>query len=431
MKRRLLEFICCPTCSGDLKLTAFSEERVQTSNAEAEDPGGAGGWETVVQEGCLTCSRCKLWYAILDYVPVLLTFPTKIQQRFAGKHEERLRELSGYRMPNGKPERGEESVQATFSDEWKQISQDDLSFLFTAEDLVELNRHVWLGPLQKTRDEFKTVLNIGVGRGQETIAVQKAIGNAEIIAADLNFSLLQSGRLHRTTPRFHLVIASLFHLPLRRSSFDVVYSQGVLHHTCSTRAAFDCIADFVRPGGHLFIWVYALDSHLIPKGFKGAALRTMRHLEGILRPVLSRSPKLARDLVFASLTAMLHPLIKTTVLHRDKWKLHNTNHGLRDWLSPRYAHRHSYNQVLEWFEQRGFAISGLQSPAAYRRLFGKQLYGVGLLGQRGPCVSIDAEDAVCEEYRVRAAESKFSRGGDARTARPAARALEGFYHGAE
>jgi uncharacterized protein YbaR (Trm112 family)/ubiquinone/menaquinone biosynthesis C-methylase UbiE len=414
MKHRLLEFLCCPTCGGDLTLTAFCEERVPTGNAEAGHPGGAGGWETVVQEGCLSCRRCKVWYPILDYVPVLLTFPTKVQQRFSDRHRQLLEQLGGYAMPNGKPEPGEESVQATFSDEWKQVSRNELSFLFTTEDLVELNRQVWLRPLQKTRDEFKTVLNVGVGLGQETVAVQRALGNTEIIGADLNFSLLNSGQLHRTTPRYHLVIASLFHLPFRRSSFDVVYSQGVLHHTYSTRAAFDCVADFVRPEGHLFIWVYALDSHLIPEGFKGVVLRAKRFVETILRPVVSRSPKLVRDAVFATLTAVLHLFIKTTVLHKEHWKLPNTNHGLRDWLSPRYAHRHSYNQVLEWFEQRSFTIAGVQSPAAYRKLFGKQLYGVGLLGQRVPRILSNTRDLACEEVVVPAPQMNLSRSGDAR-----------------
>jgi hypothetical protein len=78
---------------------------------------------------------------------------------------------------------------------------------------------------------------------------------------------------------------------------------------------------------------------------------------------------------------MLHPLIKSRVRHKANWKLGNTEHDLRDWLSPRYARRHSYNEVIEWFENLGFAITDIQSPAAYRQLFQKQLWGVGLTGR--------------------------------------------------
>jgi ubiquinone/menaquinone biosynthesis C-methylase UbiE len=208
------------------------------------------------------------------------------------------------------------------------------------------------------------------------------VGNAEIVGVDLNFALLQRGRATRDIPRFHLVIASLFHLPFRQESFDLVYSQGVIHHTYSTKAAFDSISRFVREDGHLFIWVYALDSHLLPEGYKGFILRTKRIAETVFRPLVSRAPGPVREVIFWALTTALHPFIRRVVRHQDKWTRKNSDHGLRDWLSPRYAHRHSYNQVLEWFEDSGYEIAGLQSPKTYRRLFLKQLYGVGVLGRR-------------------------------------------------
>jgi uncharacterized protein YbaR (Trm112 family)/ubiquinone/menaquinone biosynthesis C-methylase UbiE len=381
LKNRLRDLLCCPVCGGDLNLNAFVEERVQMAQPESVQYRGLDH-ETVVKEGVLSCARCRVWYPVLEYIPVMLIFPTCVHRKFSEKHQQHMGVVSGYTMPTGNPEAGERSVQETFSDEWDRLQDNELSFTSTLDDLIELNRQVWLRPLQPTHDQFKTVLNIGVGLGAETVAVQTAVGNAEIIGVDLNFALLQRGRTHRTTPRFHLVIASLFHLPFRRATFDVVYSQGVIHHTYSTKAAFDSIASFASPGGHLFIWVYSLDSHLLPKGFKGVVLRSKWNFEKVLRPLVSRSPKPLRDAVFAMLTAIFHVPIKMTLRHKDKWKPANTNHGLRDWLSPRYAHRHSYNEVLEWFEDQGFAFVAVQSPGTYRRLFGKQLYGVGVLGQR-------------------------------------------------
>jgi hypothetical protein len=68
------------------------------------------------------------------------------------------------------------------------------------------------------------------------------------------------------------------------------------------------------------------------------------------------------------------------VRHKQKWDLKATEHGLRDWLSPRYAYRTHYNEVIEWFENMGFQIVDVLSIANYRRLFQKQLSGVGLTG---------------------------------------------------
>ena len=85
---------------------------------------------------------------------------------------------------------------------------------------------------------------------------------------------------------------------------------------------------------------------------------------------------------FTTLTALSYPLVKMIVIHKDKWNWQNTDNGWRDTFSSRYAFRHSYNEVLEWFEDQEFSVVGVQSPAAYRRLFGKQLYGVGIMGSR-------------------------------------------------
>lgn len=373
MNHRLHEMLCCPGCGSDLTLYPFAEDRAQIQEQSNS---------VVIKDGALCCELCRVWYPVMDYIPIMLTFSTPVHGKFAARHPQHMELLAGYSTPQGKPQPGERSVQQTFSEEWDLIQNNELSFVFVADELVELNRQVWLKPLQKTRSEFKLVLNIGVGIGQETIALQKAVGNAEIVGVDLNFALLQRGRACRDIPNFHLVIASLFQLPFRRASFDLVYSQGVIHHTYSTKAAFKAISSFVAARGHLFIWVYSLDSHLIPKGFKGFILRTKLDAEKVLRPLVSRAPRIVREIIFMALTAFLHPFILRVVRHRDKWKWQNSDHGLRDWLSPRYAHRHSYNEVLEWFEDNGFEIAAVQSPATYRRLFGKQQYGVGVLGHR-------------------------------------------------
>ena len=228
-----------------------------------------------------------------------------------------------------------------------------------------------------------SILNAGCGLGRESLVLHEVVGTAEVFGIDLNFGLLRSGWVYKSRKGVHFIIASLFHLPFRSSSFDLVYSQGVIHHTFSTTAAFNSIASHVRSGGHLFIWVYGLDDHLIRQGSIGLLARVQYLVECVLRPVLSASPKLLRDVLFSIITLLIHPLIKMRVRHKDNWGLKNTNHGLRDLFSPKYAHRHSYNDVFEWFEDLGFKIVNVQSPLMYRKLFKKQLWGVGVTGRKG------------------------------------------------
>ncbi len=85
---------------------------------------------------------------------------------------------------------------------------------------------------------------------------------------------------------------------------------------------------------------------------------------------------------FSVATLLLHPVVKSRVRHKEKWKLSNTNHDMRDEFNHRYAHRHSYNEVLEWFEDLGWPIIDVQSPGAYRQLFQKRLWGVGMTGRK-------------------------------------------------
>jgi len=385
MNVNILSVLCCPICKGNLSAEPFFEEKVVCSQDnfrpnESKQLKKASA-NSLVKEGILLCNNCMTWYPIASYVPVMLTFETVFHRRFATQHANRIRAFEGYRIPSRQPEIGERGIQETFTDEWDNVHDNTLSFLYSEEDLKALNRKVWLKWLEDSR-HIKTVLNVGCGLGMETLALQEVVDGAEVFGVDLNFALLRSGATYKANTGIHFIIASLFHLPFHESLFDLVYSQGVIHHTFSTRIAFNSIASYVREGGHLFIWIYGLDDHLIRRGSIGVLSRALYVNECIVRPVVSRLPKIVRDVLFNSITVIIHPLVKMRVRHKYNWTFQNTNHGLRDGWSHRYAHRHSYNEVFEWFEYLNFRIVDVQSPAMYRELFQKQLWGVGVTGEK-------------------------------------------------
>lgn len=368
-----LERFRCPTCKAELGVRAFDEETVAETGAR------------VVRQGALLCDSCRTWYPIDSYVPVLLDFRTSLHERFAAGHQGQLAALTGYRPPAGSPRPGEIAVQDTFTDEWHELDRSELSFTYSPEDLERLNRAVWLRWLDGAaeRSSVRSVLEVGCGNASETLALQRILGDhAEIFAVDLNYALLGRGPDFTARPRVHLAVASAFALPFEPESFDLAYSQGVLHHTFSTATAVEALASYVRHGGHCFVWVYGLDDHLAAGGMTGLWKRVAWVAEHAVRPLISRSPKRLRDAIFAALTALAHPLMRARMRHAGRWARENTNHALRDWLSPRYAHRHSYNELFEWFDGLGLEVVDTQSPAAYRRLFGKPLWGVGLTGRK-------------------------------------------------
>jgi ubiquinone/menaquinone biosynthesis C-methylase UbiE/uncharacterized protein YbaR (Trm112 family) len=350
----LVERLACPACRGALEYRPL--DRV---------------------DGILVCDGCRVWYPVRGAVPVVLDFATPFHEGFAARHTLPV----GLTPPRGKPRPGELAVQRSFTDEWETVSESELSFIFDATELAELNRRVWLKWAHEAGPAPVTVLDVGCGVGHESVALRSATG-ADVIGIDANLALLTRRALAEPTQGVHYVVASLFALPFRERSFDLVYSEGVLHHTYSTRAAFDALTPFPKEDGFLFIWLYGREDHLAPGGKRGAGMRATVALERILRPAVSRSPAPARDAFFLLAKQAAHPLLQPRVRHSEDWSKADTEMYLRDWLSPRYAYRHGYNEVIEWYEDAGYRIWDVQSSRAYRELFGYPIAGVGLTGRR-------------------------------------------------
>src|SRR5688572_5409739 len=99
----------------------------------------------------------------------------------------------------------------------------------------------------------KRVLDAGCGHGRYLDAF--AAMGARVVGIDAGRGPELSGR-RLDDPRVTLVQGSVLRLPFRDASFDLVFSDGVIHHTPDARAAFVELARVVRPGGALYVWVY-------------------------------------------------------------------------------------------------------------------------------------------------------------------------------
>ena len=106
----------------------------------------------------------------------------------------------------------------------------------------------------------RDVLEIGGGMG--TDLAQFARNGARVTDIDL-----AAGHLRLAEENFHLrgLSGRFIHhdaesLPFEDRSFDIVYSNGVLHHTPNTTTVVGEIRRVLRPGGRAIIMLYAEES---------------------------------------------------------------------------------------------------------------------------------------------------------------------------
>ena len=217
MDRSFLDTLRCPVSGGQLTLHAIDT---------VERAG-----RPLVKTGILLSADGRLWYPIINFVPIMLTFRTPLAEGFARNHAAIIAGLGGAQLPDLPPMPGERSVQQTFTEEWGDLAADQRTFIYEDGELVALHRDVWLRMDEATRAAKASVVDIGCGFGREAVILSRLFPNAMVYAVDLNLALVAAGESLADETRLRPVVASLFRLPFAAGTMDHVHSQGVLHHT--------------------------------------------------------------------------------------------------------------------------------------------------------------------------------------------------------
>src|SRR5262249_27370178 len=126
---------------------------------------------------------------------------------------------------------GLEQVADAFSFEWKahhrgRLEHDTLFGLTLEEDWSYFLRAT--GVKEHEIDEM-LVLDAGCGSGRLTRQIGER--GATVLGVDINEAVDEAYDFCRDLPNVHILQANVFALPLKRQAFDLVWSQGVIHHT--------------------------------------------------------------------------------------------------------------------------------------------------------------------------------------------------------
>ena len=132
-------------------------------------------------------------------------------------------------------------------------------------DAVERHRYheyaPWMPEVMGFND-FKGARLLEVGCGMGTDLLQFARGGAKVTGIDLTPRSIEISRRHLEVygQRGDFVISDGERLPFKNETFDVVYSNGVLHHTPDTAAAVRELHRVLRRGGQARVMLYHRDS---------------------------------------------------------------------------------------------------------------------------------------------------------------------------
>jgi SAM-dependent methyltransferase len=208
MKRKLLDYLRCPSCAGVIMLASVE-------SAEGDE----------IIEGQLACDSCARRFPILRGIP-----------RFA-------------MLDSVAPDKA--ATAENFGWQWQHFVQSDELY---ADQFLG-----WLAPVKPQFFKDKLVLEGGCGKGRHT-QLAAEWGAKEVIGVDLSDAVETAFAATRKLRNAHVVQADIYQLPFARA-FDYAFSIGVLHHLPDPRAGFRSLAGKVRAGGHISAWVYGAENN--------------------------------------------------------------------------------------------------------------------------------------------------------------------------
>lgn len=228
------------------------------------------------------------------------------------------------------------------------------------------------------------VLDAGCGSGFSTSLWMEpgwqAGGRAEWYGVEISEAVdVALGRLGHM-PGTHFVQADILWLPFRDGTFDTIFSEGVLHHTPSTERALKALIPLLEPGGQIMFYVYRkkapvrefTDDHVrglissLPPREAWEALRALTQLGRALAE-LRAEVDVREDVPLLGIKAGRYDVQRLIYWHfaklfwNDSLSFEENHHINFDWYHPRYAHRHTEDEVRRWCGEAGLSIVHLDS----------------------------------------------------------------------
>ena len=335
MKIQLLDFLVCPTCRGEISLKIKKK------------------LGTEIIEGKLICKKCKESFQITKGIP---RFVKDTTQNFI-------------------------KTEDAFSAKWRLNHKNH-----QAQDWIKFQkkwffeRYEWKN--QKQFNEFlknkHIILDAGTGVGNSAHMLS-ANTNSQVFALDASESIDFAYKKYGKISNIHFLQADLRTLPFNKKFFDFIYSDQVLHHTKNTGTSFKYLTKFLSRNGVISIYVYNkkapvreyVDDHIRKTTVNMTEKECLSFSKdmAILGRSLSKLKKkitIPNDIPILGVKSGTYDVQRFIYWHFLKCFWDPSNNFERsvgvnfDWYYPKFAFRHTPNEVRSWFKETKIKISSFK-----------------------------------------------------------------------
>jgi len=267
----------------------------------------------------------------------------------------------------------------TFGFKWhkRDTFESDASIARMKAWLVERYGDVERADWWSDHGERPVLLDAGCGGAMSALALfERVLPRVRYVGVDISDAVdVAAARFAERGLEAAFVQADLNRIPLADGSVDVLFSEGVLHHTDSTRDALLATARLLAPGGRYLFYVYRRKGPVreFTDDYIRERLQAMtpdQAWEAVMP--LTRLGKVLGDLrvevdvpeAIELLEIPAGPIDLQRLFywhvfkafHHPDLTLDELNHINFDWYAPRNAHRQTPEEVRAWCAEAGLEV---------------------------------------------------------------------------
>lgn len=272
----------------------------------------------------------------------------------------------------------QEQVQKSFGDKWTKsdFGQDDNFF----DSKIKYLYLEMMGLTEKDLSLFKnkTVLDVGIGSGSS--ARMWAENAKEFHGIDISKAVYRAKNALKSSGKEAILSqADLNALPYPDNSFDVIVSNGVFHHTPDTKIALKNSIKKLKVGGSCLFYIYKKKAPLrefaddyirnkVSDLSHDSAMKAMEPITNFAKSLHKQSIKIQvpNDVEILGIKKGEYDLQRFIYqfffkcFWNESWGFEYSNLTNYDWYHPKFAWRHTENEIRNWCKEFNLEIESMR-----------------------------------------------------------------------